>query len=221
MVGSAVLDATEDVIVDAARVTALGHKIALQRTPLCSEIALWLIAGNVDLEAQCKALHDGDDPPYWAFCWGSGQALARWVLDHPENVRGRRVVDFGAGSGIAGIAAARAGAASVVAVDVDPVARRVAAANARANAVRIETALAVPREWDLLVASDVLYQQGSAATIAALCGIASGSGRQVVVAEPERPGSRGYPGEPVRRYEARTFPDVDSPTRAARIHRLV
>ena len=100
-----------------------GNEIALRRPPLCPEIALWLIDGQVDLEAECRGLHEGESPPYWAFCWGSGQALARWLLDHPDEVRGRRVVDFGSGSGVAGIAAAMAGAREVVAVDVDPAAR--------------------------------------------------------------------------------------------------
>lgn len=207
--------------VDAIQRTASGQAVALQRPPLCDEIALWLIAEDVDLEAQCRQLADGAPPPYWAFCWGSGQALARWLLDHPEEARGRRVVDFGAGSGVAGIAAARAGAARVVAVDVDPHARRAVTANAAANGVRVETAAAVPGEWDLLVAGDVLYEPDLARVITELCVIATGSGARVVAGEPERPGNPGHAGRQLQRYDVRTFPDVDSPTRAARIHRLV
>ena len=62
----------------------------------------------------------GLPPPFWAFAWAGGQALARWVLDHPEEVAGRRVLDFAAGSGLVGIAAARAGAAHVLCADIDP-----------------------------------------------------------------------------------------------------
>lgn len=200
--------------------TVFGGSLALRRPPLCPEITLWLMAEDVDLEAQCARLHDGASPPYWAFCWGSGQALARWILDHPDEVAGRRVVDFGAGSGIAGIAAARAGAASVRAVDNDPDARRAVRANAEANDVLVGTAASVDTDWDLLVAGDLLYEPGPARAIAELCRVASGSSRRLVVSEPERPGNPGHSSPVIARYEVRTFPDVDSPTRAARVHRL-
>ncbi len=203
------------------QLTAFRRAVSLREPPLCKEIALWLIAEDVDLEAECEELRAGVSPPYWAFCWGSGQALARWILDHPQEVAGRRVVDFGAGSGVVGIAAARAGAASVVAVDVDPDARAAVLANARANHAHVDASGTVPTEWDLLVASDVLYERGLAGRIGELCRIASRSGREVLVGEPERPGNPGHPGEPIQRYSVRTFPDVDSPTRAVRIHRLV
>ena len=70
---------------------AFRQALVLRRLPLCPEIRLWLLGDEVDLEAECRELHDGEAPPYWAFCWGSGQALARFLLDHPEEVRGRRV----------------------------------------------------------------------------------------------------------------------------------
>ena len=202
------------------RWTAFGGSLALRKPPLCPEIALWLMAEDVDLEAQCAGLHAGASPPYWAFCWGSGQALARWILDRPDEVAGRRVVDFGAGSGIAGIAAARAGAAGVQAVDIDPAARMAVRANAEANDVLVQTAESVGGDWDLLLAGDVLYEPGPAQEIAGLCRTASGSDRRLVVSEPERPGNPGHPSPVIARYEVRTFPDVDSPTRAAGIYRL-
>ncbi len=202
------------------RLTAFGRLVVVRRPPLCSEIALWLIDEVVDLEAQCDALQACTSPPYWAFCWGSGQALARWILDHPEQVAGRRVIDFGAGSGVAGIAAARAGAASVLAVDVDPAAREAVRANALVNGVHVDTTDTVSGEWDLLVAGDVLYEPGLAKAIEDLRRIACESSRHVVVGEPERPGNPGHAGKLVKRYDVRTFPDVDSPTQAVRIHRL-
>ena len=78
--------------------------LALQRPPLCPELALWLVAPGVDLDADARR-SGCEAPPYWAFAWASGQALARCLLDEPARVRGRRVADLGTGSGIAAIAA--------------------------------------------------------------------------------------------------------------------
>ena len=75
------------------------------------------------------------DPPFWAFAWAGGQALARYLLDHPEAVRGRRVIDIASGSGLVAIAAARAGAAAVTAYDIDPLAAAAITVNAGANGV--------------------------------------------------------------------------------------
>jgi predicted nicotinamide N-methyase len=195
-----------------------GRALALQRPALCPEIALWLLAEDVDLEAECQALHDGEPAPYWAFCWGSGQALARFVLDHPREVAGRCVVDFGTGSGVVAIAAALAGARKVIAVDRDRNALAAAAANASANSVALEAATEIPSQpdWDLLLASDVLYEPGTRDVVLAQCR----RGREVLTSEPERPGARGYTGSALERYRATTLPDVDSPTVAAGIYRL-
>lgn len=100
--------------------------------------------------------------PYWAFAWAAGRALASWVLEYPEYVRGRRVLDLGCGSGIAAIAAARAGASEVLVADLDPMALLAAAENARLNGVCISPVmLAEARDVDLLIASDLLYDPGS------------------------------------------------------------
>jgi predicted nicotinamide N-methyase len=79
-----------------------------------------------------------DDPPYWCFCWASGQVLARYLLDNPSLVAGKTVVDFGAGCGIVAIAAKRAGAERVVACDLDPIALAATRVNAKANGVELE-----------------------------------------------------------------------------------
>ena len=134
---------------DPALTQVLGRYLAVQSPPLVPELALWLVAGHVDLNARCQELLDGGYAPYWAFCWASGQALARYVLDQPELVRGKRVVDFGAGSGVAAIAARKAGAASVVAVDTDARARQFAALNAALNGETLATAERVPDAFDL------------------------------------------------------------------------
>jgi len=79
----------------------------------------------------------GLDPPFWAFAWAGGQALARYLLDHPETVRGRPVIDIASGSGLVAIAAARAGAAAVTAYDIDPLAVAAITLNATANGVTV------------------------------------------------------------------------------------
>lgn len=203
-------------VTTASPAEAFGHPLTWQRPALCPEIGLWLIAGAVDLERACHELDACHPPPYWAFCWGSGQALARYVLDRPETVRDQVVVDLGAGCGIVGIAAARAGAARVVAIDSDPSARRASFRNARANGVVIETATALPAEFDRLLAADVLYEPGMAERLREL----RAAGRRVIVADPERASSPDLGVPAVARYPARTLPDVDSPMDRAAIFLL-
>ena len=101
-------------------------------------------------------------PAYWAFCWASGQVLARHLLQQPGWVQGRRVLDFGSGSGVAGIAAALAGAREVVACDIDPDALEASRANARLNGVRLAFCgdyFDCEGEFDLVLAADVLYDR--------------------------------------------------------------
>jgi predicted nicotinamide N-methyase len=191
-----------------------GRAISLQRPPLVPEIALWLLAEEVDLESVCAGLGETEGPPFWAFCWGSGQALARWVLDHPDEVRNRDIVDLGTGSGIVAIAAALCGARRVVAVDVDSSALEAALGNARENGVEIEVAVTMPARCDLLIASDVLYE----ARERVLGDVSARFG--VLLAEPARPGLVPPPERPIHTYDVRTFPDVDSPTCAASVYRL-
>src|SRR3546814_9137899 len=104
-----------------------------------TDLRLWLIdAANMDRafspEETRRIL---EEPPYWSFCWASGLVLARWLAERPEWVRGKRVLDFGAGSGVAAIAAAKAGAVEVVACDLDPLALAACQANAALNEVEL------------------------------------------------------------------------------------
>jgi predicted nicotinamide N-methyase len=183
---------------------------------LCPELELWLLDEGTDLEAGCAELAEGEAPPFWAFCWASGQALARFLLDHPEWVRDRRVVDIGTGSGIAALAAARAGAREVVAVDLDPLARRAAERNARQNGLDIQTAAAPPGGWDLLLAADVLYETGLRDWI---LGEARRRG-PILLADPGRTGTPPVDFPVMERFAARTFPDVDSPQKFVTLHAL-
>jgi predicted nicotinamide N-methyase len=194
----------------------LGSALRVRPLPLCPELSLWLLHDGVDLNARADELLRGGPAPYWAFCWGAGQAMARYLLDHPELVRGRTVVDFGAGSAVAGIAAARAGASRVIAVDIDPVALGMTEHNAALNGVRLEVAPSVPAEWDVLLASDVLYETGNEGWLAT----AAESGRQVYLSDPLRHGTPRPNLEVIAEYQVRTLPDVDYPIQRALIHRL-
>ena len=101
-----------------------------------------------------------DEPPYWCFCWASGLALAQWILQHPEQVAGKRVIDVGAGSGIVALAAKLAGAKSAVACDLDPIALQACHANAELNQLELcysEDLFSESEPYDVLFAADVLY----------------------------------------------------------------
>jgi predicted nicotinamide N-methyase len=197
-------------------ITPLGRALQIRRPPLCPELRLWLLGDEVDLEADCRELGADEAPPYWAFCWGSGQALARFVLDHPDEVRDRAVVDLGTGSGVVAIAAALAGARSVVAVDCDRQALAAARANAELNGVQLRTSERVPERREVLLAADVLYDSAGRRWLLEL---ARGSGR-VWVADPERASGPRLETPPLCRMPATTLPDVDSPARTAAIFRL-
>jgi predicted nicotinamide N-methyase len=123
--------------------------LADEITPIWQATEAWLAENNVD-------------PPFWAFAWPGGQALARHVLDYPSVAAGRRVLDFAAGCGLAAIASARAGAASVEAAEIDPLARAAIALNAAANdvavAVLVGDVVGADCRWDLILCGDVCYE---------------------------------------------------------------
>ncbi len=113
-------------------------------------------------------LASGAGAPYWAYPWAGGLALARYLLDHPETVAGKRVLDLGAGGGLAAIAAMKAGAREAIAIDVDPDAMAAIALNAEANAVAVETVCGDPLDGpapdvDLVLVGDLFYEAGLAA----------------------------------------------------------
>lgn len=104
-----------------------------------------------------------NEPPFWSFCWSSGQVLARWLLERKDLVRGKYVLDFGSGSGIAAVAAALSGARRVLACDIDPVSLEAVRANADLNHVEIEVSRdfesASLERLDVILAADVLYDK--------------------------------------------------------------
>ncbi len=131
----------------------------------------------------------GLPPPFWAFGWAGGQALARYVLDHPTTVRGRRVLDFATGSGLVGIAAAKAGGI-VEACDVDPFAIEAVRLNAAANHVAIGTRhgdlVGTDEGWDAVLAGDIFYERDTAERVTAWLRTLARRGATVLIGDPGR-----------------------------------
>lgn len=144
------------------RKTLSKGRVRASRPAGCPELELYLFDPSV-LEGPIS--HDEAqavvaEPAYWSFCWASGQVLAAWILEHPDQVAGKRVLDFGSGSGIVAIAAAKAGAREVIACDLDPAALDAVALNAHLNGVSVslcEDWNLRPEGMDLVTAADVLY----------------------------------------------------------------
>ena len=168
---------------------------ALEAPAMVPEFKLWLASEYVPIWQATEAWLEEQniDPPYWAFCWPGGQAIARYLLDNPEQVRGKRVIDFAAGSGVSSMAAAQAGAASVVANDIDLLSLVAARLNASANGLAFEISaddwLAEPGAAppaDVVIAGDVCYEREmSARALAWLRGHAN-AGRLVLLGDPGR-----------------------------------
>lgn len=200
-------------------VSVFGAALERRRPALCPELELWLLGEELDLERSIPALLALDDAPYWAFAWGSGQALARHLLDRPELVKGKRVIDVGAGSGVAAIAAKLAGAREVIAVDRDKDAIRASLMNAALNGAAIEAAPELPElssDDDLLIAADILYEPESAEWFRGLIG----EGAPIILADPGRPGHEPLSIAPAASYRARTLPDVDLPIERAWVYEI-
>jgi predicted nicotinamide N-methyase len=145
---------------------------ALHEPPLIPEVKLWLASEIVPIwqMTEDELQENGLPPPFWAFAWAGGQALSRYILDHPEVVRGKRVLDFGSGSGLIGIAAMKAGAASVLAADIDVFAAAAIRLNAEVNDVSLfvttENMIGVVNQgWDIILIGDMCYERPLAKSI--------------------------------------------------------
>ncbi len=160
--------------------------------PHVPEIRLRLADEAHDLwlrtEEELEAI--GLPPPFWAFAWAGGQALARFLLDQPEWVAGRRVIDFATGSGLVAIAAAKAGAASIKAIDIDPFCRIAVRLNAALNGVDLPfddgDPVSEPLDADVLLAGDVFYDAAMATAITPWFDRLARDGPTVLVGDPGR-----------------------------------
>jgi len=177
-----------------------------------TDLALWLIDGeNMDRafspEETRRILHE---PPYWSFCWASGLALARYLAEHPQWVEGKRVLDFGAGSGVAGIAAIKAGAREVVACDLDPLALAASRANAALNGVELNYSadfFAEADRFDLILVADVLYDRANLPLLDQFLS----RGREALVADSRVRDFQHPLYRRIEMFEAMTLPDLAEP----------
>jgi len=167
----------------------------LQRPPRVPELLLHLADEMTPVWELTEAElgEQGIDPPYWAFAWAGGQALARHLLDTPALVAGRRVLDLAAGSGLCALASLRAGAATALAVDIDPVSGVAAVLNAEANGLAARLSVRTgdvldsgPPDVDLVLAGDVCYDRDMTARILPWLQAAATAGREVLLGDPGR-----------------------------------
>jgi predicted nicotinamide N-methyase len=166
---------------------------AIGTPPLVPEIRLHLATEVTPIwQATEESLtRFGTPPPFWAFAWAGGQALARYILDHPDTVAGKDVLDLASGSGMVAIAAAKAGASRVTASDIDPFAAAAMALNAALNGVtvRIETRDLLARGavgWAVVLAGDVCYEEPMSSRMIALLRRTAARGRMALLGDPGR-----------------------------------
>jgi predicted nicotinamide N-methyase len=167
------VERAQQALTEALHETLPMGRIEVQSLPGCPNLRLGLIntdfpTGPLPADVMHAVIRQ---PAYWALCWGSGLGLAQLLYRHPEWVRGCRVLDFGSGSGVVGIAAMHNGAAAVVACDNDPAARAATAANALLNGVDVEVCAdleAAGARFDCALMADVLYDRANLPLLAAL-----------------------------------------------------
>ncbi len=168
---------------------------ALGAPAMVPELKLWLAAEYLPIWQATEDWLDKQnvDPPYWAFCWPGGQAVARYLLTHPDMVRGKHVIDFAAGCGVASLAAARCGARRVVGNEIDPVAIAAMKLNAEANNLTIETSESdwlqgppASPEADVVIAGDVCYEREMTARAMDWLRGHAATGRLVLLGDPGR-----------------------------------
>ena len=172
--------------------TFIRANTSLLAPPHVPEIQLYLASEAHELwlktEEELEAI--GLPPPFWAFAWAGGQGLARYLLDQPETVKGKRILDFASGSGLVGIAASKAGAAKVTASDIDPWSQTAVRLNAAANSVSLdfnETDLIGQNvDADVVLAGDVFYDKSFAGALVPWFETLAAEGKDVLVGDPGR-----------------------------------
>ena len=193
------------------RQTVRTGELTRQVLPLCPDISLYLISedypkGELPQEEMLAIM---EQPAYWTFCWASGQVLAAYLLERPELCRGKSIIDLGAGSGVVAIAAAIAGAESVIACDIDQFALEACRANAALNNVDLLTLDDLAKQTqkvDMLIAADVLYDRDNLPWLASLQEYAD----EILIADSRiRDKSLFDDYEHIAEHQATTLPDLD------------
>jgi predicted nicotinamide N-methyase len=178
----------------ADKTTFIRANTRIRPVPLIPEISIYVADEAVPLwhKTEEQLGEDGLPPPFWAFAWAGGQALGRYVLDHPEVARGRTVLDLASGSGLVGIAAMKAGAASVTCADIDDFARTAITLNAQHNNVPVETiaddllATTGSSGWDTILAGDIFYERDTAQRAFAFLSDHAVRGATILIGDPGR-----------------------------------
>ncbi|MDE2163454.1 MAG: methyltransferase [Alphaproteobacteria bacterium] len=207
----------------------IRENTALIAPPLVPEVRLHLATEVVPLwrktEEELEA--EGVPPPYWAFAWAGGQALARYVLDHPETVRGKSVLDFGSGSGLVAIAAAKAGASQVLAADIDAFAAAAIALNADANGVPLDIThqdvIGRGGGWQTILVGDMCYERPLAERLLLWLGecVRASAGVTVLLGDPGRTYFPKSGVEKLATYNVQTTRDLeDREIRETSVYRL-
>jgi predicted nicotinamide N-methyase len=210
-----------------ARADFIRRNTIVAAPPLVPELMLHLASEITPIwhATEASLERTGLPPPYWAFAWPGGQALARHLIDRPALVRGRRVLDFGAGSGLVAIAAAHAGAAAVIAAEIDAFAAAAITLNAALNAVVVEVTIddLVDHDdgWDIVLAGDICYERPMAERVTAWLRILAARGAVVLLGDPGRSYLPRDRLEALARYDVPTSRELeDREMRATGIWRL-
>jgi len=196
--------------------------------PLVPEVQLHLAAEVVPVWQAMEVWQGNNNlpPPYWAFCWPGGAALTRYVLDNPDLVRGKRVLDFAAGGGATAIAAALRGAVAIAA-DIDHVAAQVIARNATLNGVHVAVVTddvtdTDSNSWDVVVAGDVCYERPMASVVFGWLRRHAAAGVTVLMADPGRDYLPKDGLERVAQYTVPTTMDLEKdPSRSTTVYRVL
>ncbi len=185
--------ATLDPTDDAAAQRFIAANTRVLAPPLVPEIRLYLAEESLPIwqKTEEELGEMNVPPPYWAFAWAGGQALARYLIDNPALVAGKSVVDLGSGSGLTAIAAKRAGAASVLAADIDALALAAVRANAALNGVDVDTTAedllaSPPQAVQVVLVGDLFYERELAARVTAYIERAAASGALALIGDPKR-----------------------------------
>lgn len=188
----------------------------LQSPPHTPELQLYLASEIEPIWRQTEEelQQQGLEPPFWAFAWAGGQALARYLLDHPDEVRGRRVLDFATGSGLVAIAAMKAGAAEVLGSDIDPFCAAAVALNAAANGVEVAFTASdllegPPPDVEVICAGDICYAWPLADRVRRWLEAAHAAGKRVLIGDPGRAYLPREGLEPLAAYEVQTTRELE------------